>query len=184
MKSPTGPGAARDDAAAAAAQAQGDRLTGCRTARRARCASAAKDGLRAPLRCSTPKSSGASPAACRRPRRRHRGCARARGRCCVMLRAWICGVTHACSCWILLLRPAAAPAELVEPQRRGVAVGELGFVDRAQRGEREVVEVHGQAVVVALDAGRVERAQEDAVGADERARRAPARCGFACLIAG
>jgi hypothetical protein len=32
-----------------------------------------------------------------------------------------------------------------------------------------VVEVHGQAVVVALDAGGVEGAQEGAVGADERA---------------
>ena len=70
-----------------------------------------------------------------------------------MFVAWTCGETHACSCWILLARPAGAPAELVEPQRLGVSGGQLGFVDRAQRAEREVVEVHGQAVVVALDAG-------------------------------
>ena len=56
-------------------------------------------------------------------------------------------------------------------------------MDRAQRGERQGVEVDGQAVVVALDPGGVEGAQEDAVGADERAA-STGTFGFACLIAG
>ena len=68
------------------------------------------------------------------------------------------------------MRPTGGPAELVEPQRLGVAGGQLGFADRAQRAECEVVEVNGQPVVVALDAGGIEGAQEDPVGAHERAR--------------
>src|SRR5205823_12135067 len=65
---------------------------------------------------------------------------------------------------------AAGPSELIQPQWRLISVGELHGADRAHRGEREGVVVDGQAVVVALDARCVERAQEDAVGAHERSR--------------
>src|SRR5256885_2152250 len=65
--------------------------------------------------------------------------------------------------------PAAGPAELVKPKRSSVAVGQLCFMDRAQRGERKRVEMYGEPVVVAPYAGGVQCSQELAVGANERA---------------
>ena len=44
----------------------------------------------------------------------------------------------------------------------------LHLVNFAQRGERQRVEVNGEAVVVTLDPGGVQGAQEHPVGADER----------------
>ena len=181
MKSPTGPEPLASDVRAAAAQAQASpRLMRPERRGRAGCASARNAGLRAPLADSRPKSSprGVLELVDAPPPPR-RGRAPARGSCRVRFSAWILA-RHA-GLFLLDLRRGQ---QLLQPNSSShsgvrVAVGDLDFVDRAQRGEREVVEVHRQAVVVALDAGRVEGRRNSAVGADERARRAPARAGFA-----
>ena len=144
---------------------------------------APNEGLWAPVSVSTPKSSRRVP--CKRidHLRGHPRSARERAEHVLEVGGLHCLVTQACSCWIALARPAAAPAKLVQPQRLGVAVGELHFMQVAQGRQHEVVEMDGQPVVVALDTGCVQGRRNAPLDPTSDPPRTVI-VGSACFIAG